>query len=441
MRLAKCSFLLFLCALSTPLIADQYRFNTRLSPGDYLMKSMDQNQDSIFDKYQTIDLGASIGIGSDCGKIDFTSTLRASLKNLLDAKYFANIGQNIIGSSPMLLACYFSPTWCAILKHSQVGAHYLAQMRLDQCSIVDKYVDSRVEDFYQERQSCVRKAIEQDGGDLEHAMESCQGNSLWDQNLTNWAGAGNGDKVQVNKLLQASAKWAGLDGAEAQPTLDLVKALVGDTVVSRGGVTVEYGPRQSALTPRTYLQSIERTTQEKLCGNAGILQRIADAGDGAGSDRLISNDELKKLSPSYPFQLVDRQTIHALSVMPPLQRREACKSLADALSMTLFSTDVNRSLDMLTTLAQNPNLPPNRKQEIEQKRQALKDSVEMAVTLQKQKNSPLKTALSQINEEGSRLQSEMVRTSLSTDSDNQTNQRVQSDYLNCADGILCGGGH
>lgn len=438
MRFAKHTFLLFL-VFGSPLMADQYRFSSRLSPHDYLLKSMDQTSDSIFDKYQTVDLGASIGIGSDCGKIDFTSTLRASLKNLLDAKYFANIGQNIIGSSPMLLACYFSPTWCAILKHSQLGAHYLAQMRLDQCSIVDKYVDSRVEDYYQERQSCVRKAIEQDGGDLEHAMESCQGNSLWQQNLTNWAGAGNGEKVGVNKLLQASAKWAGLDGPEAQPTLDLVKSLVGDTVVARGGVSVEYGPRQSALTPRTYLQSIEKTTQEKLCGNTGILQRITDSGD-IGSDRVISNDDLKKLSPGFPFQIIDRQTIHALSIMPPLQRREACKNLADALSMTVFSSDINRSLDLLTTLAQNPNLPPNRKQEIEQKRQALKDSVEMAVTLQKQKNTPLQKALSQINEEGTRLQGEMIQTSLSNESDIQSNQRVQSDFMNCADGVLCGGG-
>jgi hypothetical protein len=188
------------------------------------------------------------------------------------------------------------------------------------------------------------------------------------------------------------------------------------------------------------LQSIEKTTQEKLCGNGGIIQRVADAGDDGASDRVINNDELKKLSPSFPFQLVDRQTIRALSVMPPLQRRDACKSLADAVSMTLFSSDVNRSLDMLTTLAQNPNLPPNRKLEIEQKRQALKDSVEMAVTLQKQKNNPLKTALSQINQEGSRIQSEMVKTSLSIDSDNQSNQRVDSDLMNCADGVLCQGG-
>jgi hypothetical protein len=433
-------FLIALVSQTSLLVqADQFRQTTRFSPNDYLMRSVDQHQDSVFDQYRTIDLGASIGVGSDCGKINFTSTLNASLKNLLDTKYFAGIGQNIIGSSPMLLACYFSPTWCAILKHGQVGAHYLAQMRLNQCSVIDKFVDSRVEDFYKERQSCVRKAIENDGGDLEHAMESCQGNSLWNQNLANWSGARNGEKVSQNKLLEASAKWAGLDGAEARPVLDLVKAFVGDTVVSNGNVSVEYGTRQSALTPRTYLQSLEKGTEERLCG--GILRKVENAGDDIGVERLVTDEELKSLSPGFNFALIDRQTIRALAVMPQRQRREACKNLSDALSMTMFSSDVNRSLDVLTTLSQNPNLPPNRKLEIEQKRQALKDSVDMAVTLQRQKNTPLKTALSQINAQGQQLQNEMVGAALSIDTENQANQKVRSDFMNCADGVMCDGGN
>ena len=91
--------LLFICSFA---VADNYRFSTRLKPSDYLLRSVDPHADPVFDSYRTIDLGASLGIGSDCGRIDFTGTLRASLKNLLDAKYFASIGQNIIGSSPML---------------------------------------------------------------------------------------------------------------------------------------------------------------------------------------------------------------------------------------------------------------------------------------------------------------------------------------------------
>lgn len=429
------SLLFVAVSLGTSAPAVDFRHSTRTAPGDYLLRSLDQHKDDIFDSYRTIDLGVTIGVGSDCGQIDFTSTLRASLKNILDTKYFANIGQNIIASSPMLLACYFSPTWCAILKHSQVGAHYLSQMRLDQCAVIDKFVDSRVEDFYQERQSCVRKAIQSNGGDMEHAMESCQGNKLWDTDLANWAGKRNGEKVTSNKLLDGSAKWAGFEGKEAEQSLNLVKALVGDTVVSRGGVSVEYGPRQSALTPRTYLQSVEKSTYDELCGK--LVKRIQDASPETVPDRLVTDAELKALSPGFAVPLIDRQTLRALSVMSPLQRQQACKTLSDALSMTLFSTEMNRSLDLLTTLAQNPNLPPNRKQEIEQKRRALKDSIDATVSMQKQKNAPLNSALAKVNEAGSGLYDQMTHEALSTDQDRDSSKRIRSQFLDCADGVMC----
>ncbi len=107
--------------------------------------------------------------------------------------------------------------------------------------------------------------------------------------------------------------------------------------------------------------------------------------------------------------------------------------------MTLFSNDVNRSLDVLTTLAQNPNLPPHRKQEIDQKRRALKDSVEMTVTLQRQKNTPLNSALAKINEEGRRLNDELLNDALTGDADTQSGERVRAQFMNCADSVFCDG--
>ncbi len=92
---------------------------------------------------------------------------------------------------------------------------------------------------------------------------------------------------------------------------------------------------------------------------------------------------------------------------------------------------------MLTTLSQNPNLPPNRKQEIEQKRRALKDSVEMTLSLKQQKSTPLNTALSQINQEGQRLHNELLDEALSRDADTQSIQRVKALFTDCADNVLC----
>jgi len=414
---------------------EELRYKTRLSPHDYLWRSQENYHDPVFDEYRTVDLGVDIGIGSDCGRIDFTNTLRASLKNILDTKYFGDLGKNIVASSPMLLACYFSPTWCAILKHSQVSAHYISQMRLDQCSLIDKYTDSRVEDFYQERQGCVRKAIEQNGGDLEHAMETCRGNKLWDQDLPNWAGKLQGEKVSENRLIESSAKWAGFDSNEGKKSVDLLKALVGDTVVFRGNVKVDYGPRQNGLTPRVYLQTIEKHTFEELCTK---IMRRTDNPEGRPIDALVTDDELQALSPQFKRPLIDRQTLRALAVMSPKERFEACKALSDSVSMSVFSADINRSLEMLTTLSQNPNLPPNRKQEIEQKRKALKDSVEMAVLLHKQRNQPINSALEKINERGERIQGEILEDALSNDRAAAEMRQMKSQFMDCSDGgVMC----
>ena len=429
--------LLFIFALTRTSNADDFKYSGRLSPNDYLLGSQEQHRDPVFDKYRTVELGANLGIGSDCGRIDFKNTLRASLQNVLDAKYFGDMGKDILAASPMLLTCYFSPTWCAILKHSQLNAHWLSQMRLDQCSLVDKYTDSRTEDFYQERQSCVRKSIDANGGNLEQAMESCRGSNVWSSDLANWAGSKNGEKASSNKLIDSSAKWAGMDDSDSKGSVDLVKALVGDTVVSHGNVSVDYGPRNTPLTPRTYLQSVETVTYEKLCN--GIMRKITDSDGQTSIDQLVTDDELKALSPNVDRQIVDRQTIRSIAYMNPKQRTLACQKLSDAVAMTVFSTDLNRSLDVLTTLSQNPNLPPQRKQEIENKRKALKEQVELTVQLYRERTDPVNSVLSQINEEGRKLQSESVASELSNDSNAEGNHRTDVDYLDCSDAVMCGG--
>jgi hypothetical protein len=416
--------------------AQEVQVSGKLSPSDYLLGSQGDHQDPVFDKYRTIELDAKLGVGSDCGRVDFKSTLKASLSNVLDAKYFGDMGKDILGASPMLLTCYFSPTWCAILKHSQISAHYLSQMRLDQCSLIDKYTDSRTEDFYQERQACVRRSIDSNGGNLEQAMESCRGSSVYAADLTNWAGSKNGEKSSSNRLIESSAQWAGMNGPESRTTLDLLKSMVGDTIVSRGSVSVEYGPRSMPITPRTYLQSLETATHEKLCRN--VVKRVLEANGKTSLDVLVTDDDLRAISPGTERPLVDRQTIRALAYMSPKQRDYACQKLSDAIAMTTFSRDINRSLDVLTTLSQNPNLPPQRKQELEQKRRALKEQIEVTLALQHQKNDPLNSVLSQVNETGSQLQNAAVGATLQSDAGIDSNRRARMKLMDCTDGIMCG---
>jgi hypothetical protein len=155
--------------------AVDFHYSGRLSPSDYLFGSQEQHGDSIFDHAKPIDLSATVGWGSDCGRMNFNATLQSTLDQIIKGGFFGNIGKDILPGIPMLTICYMSPTWCAILKHRQISANMLSQLRLNQCSIMDKYVDSRVEDYCQERQSCVHQAIASNGGNMDAAMESCSG--------------------------------------------------------------------------------------------------------------------------------------------------------------------------------------------------------------------------------------------------------------------------
>lgn len=420
------------CALAQGSGALRYEHQTSLSPSDYLLKSRDDHRDPVFDRYQTIELGVDLGIGADCGRVDFKSTLRSSLSNMIDSKYFGDLGKNIVAASPMLAACYFSPTWCAILKHSQLSANFLSQMRLDQCALIDKYTDSRVDDFYQERQTCVHEKIGQNGGDLEAAMDSCR--NVWQADLSNWAGGGN--KVETNKLVESSAAWAGYSGQAAERSVDLLKAFVGDTVVTRGQVKVDYGSRGAALTPQRHLQALQGSIHTKLCQDL-VLRTISNRGQ-QGIGRTVSDRDLKEVSGGSEEVLVDRQTIESLSYMPSVQRQHACRKLADAVAMTTMTKDLNRSLDILTVSSQNPHLPPHRKAELEEKRRVLKESIEVTLELQRQRNEPLNRVVAQINGDGFKYRGEVSDRVLSSGAAGHEQESARTSLLDCADAVMCG---
>jgi hypothetical protein len=416
----------------------RYQKSGKLRSDDYLMKSFSDRHDPVFDgNPNMLDLGLNLGIGSDCGRVNFEGTMKSTLKNLLDSKYFGDVGKDILAASPMLLTCYMSPTWCAILKHTQVSANFLSQMRLDQCALVDKYVDSRTEDYYRERQDCVRQKIADNGGDLEGAMAQCQGN-VYAADIKNWAGSSTGEKTSSNKLIESSTKWAGLIGEEANRTTDLVKAFVGDTVIKHGNLSVEYGTRQKALTPERHLRELQVSIQQKLCD--GLVLKVTRGAGRQTVDQLVTQGDLKDLAPSMDELLVDRQILEALAYMPTRQRAVVCKRLADTMALTMFTKDANRSMDVLTIATQNPNLPPERKAELEGKRRNLKESIDLTLELQRQRSEPLREVLSDISRQGDAYRDRYSARLMQEDESSITNRQAGRIYLDCADGVMCGNG-
>lgn len=431
------TFFLMLVEVPYAFAGDQdyyYMNRSELGSGDYLYRNQPMRRDPVFDQYRTVDLGINLGIGSDCGRVDFKNTLQATLKNILDSRYFGDMGKDIIAGSPMLMTCYFSPTWCAILKHSQINANFMSQMRLNQCALMDKYTDSRVADYYEERQTCVHKQIEQNGGNIEAAMQACNSSSMWTSDIANWSGSKYGDKSGSNELIGSSAKWAGFDQQEGgRDTINLVKSLVGDTVLARGTVSVNYGDKPFGITPRTHLAGIERDVQEKLC--TGLLGKIDNAGPGQ-ANMLIRTADLKSITGT-DMPVLDQQTIRNLSVMPFKMRALYCQRLANSIAASRFSDDMNRSLDVLAVASQNPNLPDRRRKEIADKRESLKQSIDATLELQRERNAPLNQIVAQINQEGDGLRASLSRQRVERDQSALESNSARSKYFDCADGVFC----
>jgi len=435
-------FPFFLCLVSFQWQASakdlNWRHRTELSSSDFLYRDNNQRKDPVFDEFRTIDLGVDLGIGADCGRIDFKSTLRATLKNLLNAEYFGDMGKDIMAASPMLLTCYFSPTWCAILKHTRVNANFLSQMRLDQCSMINKYVDNRVDEFYKERNECAMSELARNGGDGEAAMKACSNRDTYSFDLTNWAGKKFGEKSSDNKLIESSAKWAGFDSPAAQKTVNLVKSLVGDTVISKGRVAVEWGPRKFALTPRSHLMEIRKESEKKLCTD--ILGKIDRAGRAANVDRLVNDQDLVDLNGSADLSFVDRQTIRHLSLLPYKKRSVYCRKLSSSLSVTKFAHEMNQALDVLNVASQNPNLPERRKEEIETKRRNLKESIDLTLKLNHEANAPINDVAAQITEEGLFYQRVGSERAATIDASKSHSERTDGNFFDCADGLMCSQG-
>ena len=341
------------------------------------------------------------------------------------------MGKDLLAASPMLLTCYLSPTWCSILKHSRIRANFLAQLRLNQCRAIEKYTDMRVSDFKEERSRCVQGAIKNHSGNFEAAMEQCK--SHWDMDLASWSGKG---KTPENRLIESTAKWAGFKGKKAERVVSLTKSLIGDTIIKKGNISVDFGPSRIPTSPSMYLRKIKTDTHSKLCN--GVLRKLVrSGGHKANVHRIITDSDLDKLSGQTSHHLIDRQTILSLAYLPFRKREIACRKLSDALAMTVFANDMTSTLDFASMVPTNPNLPEKRIKESERKRGSFKDQVEMTLALEKHNSEPLNKVLYQINSEGIKYQGVVVREEMDVDRAYQYSSGMENLFFDCADGISC----
>ncbi len=404
-----------------------------VSTNDHLFRDRGLRHDRVFDDFRKIELGIDLSSGVDCGKLDMKGTLKSTVDKVLDPSLFGNALEGIAAGAPLLTICYFSPTWCALAKHFRVNAQAMTDLRFNQCAVMDKYVDSRVEDYYNERQNCLHRELEKSGGNHEQAVSKCGGNGLYQQDIANWAGNKFGGKVKTNKLIESSAKWAGFDGPNAKQAVELVKSFVGETTVSGGQVSVEYGPRQVALSPTEHLVALKKQVLDRLCGDMLGRLRSRPLADVYSS---VSDSQLKGLTES-DIQYVDQETVYYLMRLPPERRYLYCEKLASSVAVSKFSEDVTRSLQILNELALNPNLPESRKKELQDKRRAFKEAVEITVEMQKEQNAPVNQITSQINQEGQLAEASSTVRAMQIDQSKGDYRQLKNRFYDCSDRAVC----
>jgi hypothetical protein len=137
--------------------------------------------------------------------------------------------------------------------------------------------------------------------------------------------------------------------------------------------------------------------------------------------------------------MLTTDVVRNLAFLPPIRRNRICLKLSQAMAIQAFTRDMNRSMDVLPVAGQNPNLPPNRKQEIEAKRQGLKDQVDMTLRLRQEQARPMGEVMKYIAEEGLAAQDESTRQRLEGESAAYSARSHAQRMNDCADGVFCGG--
>lgn len=409
-----------------------HSYRERLRPKDYMFHQADRRLEPDVKRIGELDV--DLGIGSDCGNLDIRSTLKGSLNNVLKSDYFGNVGRNMMGAAPMLTICYMSPTWCSILKSSRLEANFVAATRLEQCKIIDSYVDSRTQDFQAERQDCMRREMGRNGGNPDLAADQC-GGSLYQRDFKSWAGPGDGRRAE-NSLIDSSARWAGYTNNHDKDMIQFVKAAVGDSIVSSGRVAVRFGEANQQVSPRQQLKHIKKEAYELLCEK--IVPKVLDR-KNESIFKVVTQLDNHQLRLGTDLTLIDRPTIRSLASLGWFRREAACRKISYQMANKVMTHKSSQALEMLTTLLQNPHLPDHRRSELETKRQQLRDMIDITFRVEETENEALAKSLTDINREGEAERKREMNNRFDEIDQDYAKKRAYSALFDCSDGddIFC----
>lgn len=106
--------------------------------------------------------------------------------------------------------------------------------------------------------------------------------------------------------------------------------------------------------------------------------------------------------------------------------------------IAVASYDMGKTLDFISSkMVSNPHLPEKRKKEVDLKRRAFKDHVELTLDLATANSEPLNKVLFQINSDGRGYINQQIDRNLDFESQGLLRAQRNEVFFDCADGIGC----
>lgn len=274
-----------------------------------------------------IKAGFDLGLGIDfaCGNFDIKKTYKELFSKNVREEYLDGLKTSLqaeLASSPLVLACYASPTVCDAIKHYRVSASAMLGMELEGCRSLEQSVGG-VERETKARaiQECMDEQSRM-GATLDQAQEACK-------NASTFRG------IDGRKTTQIDVKRdVGLEGS-----------LVGDLRIGAG--TLSASESGSAVAER-----YEERRKARLELWRAALADPARAG-AAGP--------------------VSRAEVERLAAMEPARRDAAVRSIAAAQALADLVQEVHEAERRLE--AAELNAAPEVRVELERRRDQLRHEI------------------------------------------------------------------
>ncbi len=418
--------ILLISLISPKLLAEQIFVEKNLYSEDYLLKDYQgRNKKEILD-FEIVDVDAGFKVGSSCGKLNVSSSLQANFKDVFNRKNLEKVGKNLLASSPHLLTCYLSPSACSVLKHIEKQASEMMRFRLDQCAIIDKYTDDRAAEFDQGKQTCVRNIMSRNGGNINDAIESCDNNSLPDI-------SGKNATTAKSKLIEDSARWAGIKDIERKRVLDFAKSIVGDNIRSGGELKNSYG---TAKTPQSISLITHKRSEKIFKTLIDITNKIIEKRE-RGFLYKVSDQDLKPIKELLSSDHLNIQTIYKLSNIGDERRSQALSILSNKIAKSTIASDTLKASELLGVFLANPNLSSTGKKEILEKQYLLARALNFNLQVSEKSESLIKNSLYSASKLSEFDASSRRNSNLNQTFNQINNNQADSGLFDCSDPVFC----